>query len=69
MNIFFKLNIIVYISIFLLSSSLCAVQKYKIMDLGTLQSDSSRAVALNELGQVAGYYTWKGDVYPFSGIL
>ena len=39
--------------------------KYKIQDLGTLQSDCSRTAAINEAGQVAGYYTWKGEQYVF----
>ena len=40
-------------------------QKYSIKDLGTLQSDGSTPETINDLCQIAGYYSWKGDKYTF----
>jgi probable HAF family extracellular repeat protein len=46
------------------TSGLCA-STYEIKDLGLLESDSSHANYINDLGQVCGYYTFQGKMYAF----
>ncbi len=53
------------VSLLFFEKVFCGDIRYEIRDLGTLQSEKSRAVAINKTGQVAGYYTWKGVTYPY----
>lgn len=61
-----------HISIYLLlcastfsSTAYAARSEYKLIDLGLQESDQSEAVAVNDIGQIAGTYTMLGGKYYF----
>lgn len=63
-----NMKILLFIAILInsfINIKLNADIKFKIYDLGTLQSDSSKAILVNEIGQIAGYYTWKNKIQPY----
>lgn len=57
---FKKLCISTFLSLLFVSSYLSAEVDYEILDIGTLQTQSSKAIALNNNGQILGWYNIDG---------
>jgi hypothetical protein len=57
---FKKIYSLAVLSIAVISSHLSAEIEYNIQDIGTLQTHSSQAIALNNQGQILGWYNING---------
>lgn len=62
---FKKLCTSIFISILTISSFVFAEIDYEIQDIGTLQTHSSQAIALNNQGQILGWYDVDGSQKHF----
>src|ERR1700674_5153160 len=56
-----KLYSSIFLSLIAISSFLSAEIEYDIQDIGTLQTHSSQAIALNNQGQILGWYNIDGS--------
>ncbi|MFI5343613.1 MAG: hypothetical protein ACHQUC_05260 [Chlamydiales bacterium] len=66
MKIFNCLSVVfIFICCVVISPAICDVPAYRLVDLGLQESDQSEAVAINDNGQVAGFYWMLGTKYFF----